>query len=114
MRTARNAITSTFAAWDSMRVLACVLVALIVLIQYPLWISKKGSWFRVWDLDRQVTVVKEQTRKLQARNDTLEAEVRDLKIGFEAIEERARLELGMVRADETFFQFPVRTQPHKP
>ena len=86
-----------------MKVLALVLAALIVLIQYPLW-AGKGSWFRVWEIDQQIRAQREANRQLQARNSGLEAEVRDLKVGLDSIEERARSELGMVRQDEIFFQ----------
>jgi cell division protein FtsB len=86
-----------------MRVLTLTLAALIVLIQYPLWMGK-GSWFRVWEVDQQIRAQRETNRKLQARNAALEAEVRDLKVGLDAIEERARAELGMIRQDEIFFQ----------
>src|SRR5512134_1449683 len=86
-----------------MRALTLVLVALIVLIQYPLWLGK-GSWFRVWEVDQQIRAQREANRVLQARNAALEAEVRDLKVGLDAIEERARSELGMIRQDEIFFQ----------
>ena len=86
-----------------MRALTLALAALIVLIQYPLWLGK-GSWFRVWEVDQQIRAQRETNRQLQARNTALEAEVRDLKVGLEAIEERARNELGMIRQDEIFFQ----------
>ena len=86
-----------------MRVLTLTLVALIVLIQYPLWLGK-GSWLRVWEVDQQIRSQREANRQLQARNNALEAEVRDLKVGVEAVEERARSELGMIRQDEIFFQ----------
>lgn len=86
-----------------MRYLAAALAFIIVILQYPLWLGK-GGWLRVWDLDRQVTVQKDQNEKLKRRNAALDAEVRDLKQGFEAVEERARYELGMVRPDEIFFQ----------
>ena len=86
-----------------MRYLAAALAFIIVILQYPLWLGK-GGWLRVWDLDRQVAVQKEQNEKLKRRNAALDAEVRDLKQGFEAVEERARYELGMVRPDEIFFQ----------
>jgi len=84
-------------------VLTLTLAALIVLIQYPLWLGK-GSWFRVWEVDQQIRSQREANRQLQTRNNALEAEVRDLKVGVEAIEERARSELGMIRQDEIFFQ----------
>jgi cell division protein FtsB len=84
-------------------VLTLTLAALIVLIQYPLWLGK-GSWLRVWEVDQQISAQHDTNRRLQARNNALEAEVRDLKVGQEAIEERARSELGMIRQDEIFFQ----------
>ncbi len=87
-----------------MRPLAIILASLIVLIQFPLWIGK-GGWLRVWEADRQLSVQKARNVQLQARNSALEADVRDLKQGQEAIEERARYELGMVKPDEVFFQF---------
>jgi len=83
--------------------LAGVLVALIVALQYPLWVGK-GGWMRVWELERTLEQQRETNARLKARNDSLDADVRDLKEGNEAIEERARLELGMVKRDETFYQ----------
>jgi cell division protein FtsB len=90
-----------------MRVLAGVLVALIVAIQYPLWLGK-GGWLRVWDVDRQLAAQGAKNERLELRNGALAADVRDLKQGTDAIEERARYELGMVRGDEVFFQLPAR------
>jgi len=87
-----------------MRALAIILGALIVLIQYPLWLGK-GGWLRAWDVDRQVSAEKAKNVQLESRNAHLAAEVRDLKTGTEAIEERAREELGLVRPDETFYQY---------
>ena len=86
-----------------MRALALTLATLIALIQYPLWLGK-GSWLRVWEVDRQLHAQGTTNQKLQSRNAVLDAEVRDLKQGVEAVEERARSELGMVRQDEIFFQ----------
>jgi cell division protein FtsB len=86
-----------------MRALALVLGILVLLIQYPLWLGK-GGWVRVWDVDRQLAAQRAKNEMLQARNDALAAEVRDLKQGYEAIEERARFDLGMVRKDEVFLQ----------
>jgi cell division protein FtsB len=85
------------------RVLTLIFVILIASLQYPLWLGK-GSWLRVWDLNRQITEQKDRNKVLKARNDTLDAEVRDLKQGYAAIEERARSELGMVKSDEVFYQ----------
>jgi cell division protein FtsB len=86
-----------------MRLLAVLFAALIVLIQYPLWFGK-GGWFRVWDIERQLADQKAKNETLQARNDALDGEVLDLKQGFDAVEERARFELGLIRQDEVFFQ----------
>jgi len=85
------------------RALTLVFAGLLVLIQYPLWFGK-GGWVRVWDLDRQVVAQKKTNDELKRRNSGLEAEVKDLKNGLEAIEERARFELGMVKDNEVFFQ----------
>jgi cell division protein FtsB len=87
----------------TLRLLAFALAALIALIQYPLWLGK-GSWLRVWEVDQQIRSQRDVNAKLRARNAALDAEVRDLKQGFEAIEERARSELGMIKQDEIFFQ----------
>jgi cell division protein FtsB len=86
-----------------MKLLAAILGALIVLIQYPLWLGK-GGWLRAWEMDRHLEAQRAGNRQLEARNAALGAEVRDLKQGIEAIEERARYELGMIREDEVFFQ----------
>jgi len=86
-----------------------VLVVLIALLQYPLWLGK-GGWLRVWDYDRQLQAQREVNQKLEQRNAGLDAEVRDLKSGFEAIEERARFDLGMIKEGEIFVQVPQKTQ----
>ena len=84
-----------------------VLVALIVFLQYPLWLGK-GGWYRVWEMDQQLRGQRAENQKLEQRNAGLEAEVRDLKSGYEAIEERARFELGLVKDGELFVQIPQR------
>ena len=86
-----------------MKILTFTLAAFILLLQYPLWLGK-GGWLRVWSLDQQVQEQKEANAGLRQRNGALDAEVRDLKQGFEAIEERARYELGLIKQDEIFFQ----------
>ena len=90
-----------------MRWLTVGLLAAIGLLQYPLWVGK-GGWLKVWEYDRQLQAQKEVTKKLEIRNAGLDAEVRDLKQGYDASEERARFELGMVRQDETFMQIPEK------
>ncbi|QLG87480.1 cell division protein FtsB [Chitinibacter bivalviorum] len=86
-----------------MRILALVFAVLIIALQWPLWIGK-GSWMRVWQLDTQLAQRQSENAKLKERNTALEAEVNDLKNGTDAIEERARNELGMIRSEEVFFQ----------
>lgn len=85
-----------------MKVLTLILILLVILLQYPLWLGK-GSWLKVWEIDQQVTRQHEINQKLQMRNAALDAEVRDLKQGHEAIEERARSELGMIKQNEIYF-----------
>ncbi len=84
-----------------------VLAVLIALLQYPLWLGK-GGWLRVWEHDRNLQAQKEFNQKLEQRNAGLDAEVRDLKAGYEAIEERARYELGMIRDGEVFVLVPQK------
>ena len=86
-----------------MRWIPLILVSLILLLQYPLWMGK-GGWFKVWELNQQVEKQKQLNQQAQARNAVMDAEVRDLKQGSDAIEERARSELGMIKRDEFFFQ----------
>jgi cell division protein FtsB len=99
-----------------MKWLTLVLVALVSLIQFPLWLGK-GGWLRVQEVDQQIVTQRETNARLKVRNAALDAEVRDLKQGLEAIEERARSELGMVRQDEIFFHvleataLPPKKQP---
>ncbi|GHD60511.1 cell division protein FtsB [Jeongeupia chitinilytica] len=93
-----------------MRLLAIVLALLIALLQWPLWVGK-GSWLRVWQLDNELVAKRAQNERLKERNAALDAEVADLKSGTDAIEERARNELGMIRQDEVFFQVLDRRKP---
>jgi cell division protein FtsB len=84
-----------------------VLVVLLIALQYPLWFGK-GGWLRVRDMERQLAAQREVNQSLEARNASQEAEVRDLKSGYEAIEERARYELGLVKEGELFVQTPQK------
>jgi cell division protein FtsB len=86
-----------------MRPVTYILLALLLLMQYPLWLGK-GSWLKVWDIGQQVEAQKQINEQTQKRNAALDAEVRDLKSGTDALEERARSELGMVKQGEVFFQ----------
>ena len=86
-----------------MRLITLSLAALLLLIQYPLWLGK-GGWLRVWDLDNQVVAAQKKNDELKARNAKLNSEVRDLREGTGAVEERARYELGMIKDGEVFIQ----------
>lgn len=99
-----------------MKALTLIFVILIALLQYPLWLGK-GSWLRVWNVNQQIEVQKDKNVAFKQRNETLNAEVRDLKLGNAAIEERARTELGMIKQDEVFYQVidqPLIIQPSTP
>jgi len=85
-----------------MRGLAWTLAGLILLLQFPLWFGK-GSWLRVWELEREIAAQRTANQALEARNVQLAAEARDLHSGYDALDERARFELGMVRGNEVFF-----------
>jgi cell division protein FtsB len=86
-----------------MRLLAFVMATLLLAIQWPLWFGK-GGWLRAWELERQLVAQRGVNGALSARNAELAAEVASLREGGEAIEERARHELNMVRDGEVFFQ----------
>jgi cell division protein FtsB len=92
-----------------MRLITLALAALLLLIQFPLWLGK-GGWLRVSDMEAQVAVANKKNMELKARNAKLESEVRDLKDGTGAVEERARYELGMVKQNEIFVQIVRKGQ----
>ena len=97
-----------------MRWLAILFVVLILALQYPMWFGK-GGWLQVHETDRQLGGQREANTRLKLRNEALDADVRDLKTGSEAIEERARSELGMIKPDEVFFQVqPLGVPPKAP
>ena len=85
-------------------VLACSV--LLLALQYPLWLGH-GSLHRAHVLEQQVAEQRARNEQQRAHNQALEAEVRDLSTGTDAIEERARADLGMVREGETWFRYPV-------
>ena len=97
----------------SVKALTLIFVILIALLQYPLWLGK-GSWLRVWNVNQLINGQKEKNVASKQRNETLDAEVRDLKQGNAAIEERARSELGMIKEDEVFYQVIDQPLPMQP
>lgn len=86
-----------------MRILLVVLLVLFALLQYKLWLGE-GGFTDVRRLEQRVAEQTQENEFLQQRNRELEAEVEDLRQGYEAIEERARSELGMIREEEEFYQ----------
>ncbi len=93
-----------------MRIIVYGMLALLVIIQYPLWLGK-GGWLRVYELDRQVNKQMDKNDALAARNTKLSGEVKDLKDGTKAIEERARAEHGMSKDNEIFVQVVPSKKP---
>lgn len=89
-----------------MKFVAPVLVALILILQVRLWYGE-GSYIQVKALEKEVSTQKDKVDKLKDRNQTLEAEVQDLKHRLSAIEERARTDLGMIRQGESFYQYSI-------
>ncbi|WDE06389.1 cell division protein FtsB [Thalassomonas viridans] len=86
-----------------MRVITVVLLAFLLLLQYRLWFGK-NSVPDYLALEEEVVRQKLDNEKLKQRNKLLYADTDDLKSGVEAIEERARNELGMIKTGETFFR----------
>ncbi len=85
------------------RLLIFILLLMLVLLQYQLWFSS-GGLPEVWELEKTREHQRQENSDLARRNQSLAAEVRDLKEGSEAVEERARSEMGMIKQGETFIQ----------
>ena len=95
-----------------MRIIAVILGLLFLVLQYDLWIGE-GSLRTVWRLQEDITIQKKENKKIAQRNDSLLAEVNDLRKGDAAIEERARNELGMIKKGETYIQVVTEKPPHE-
>ncbi len=98
-----------------MRLLYLALMVACVAIQYPLWWGEEG-WARVTVLKQQLEAQEEKNKALLARNAAMDAEVHDLKTGTDALEDRARIEMRMIKKDETYVQIltPNEPQPEVP
>lgn len=96
-----------------MRLITLALAVLLLLIQYPLWLGK-GGWFRVRELEGQLAAAQDKIAGLKSRNAKLDSEVRDLKDGTGAVEERARYELSMIKQNEIYVQILGKDQPAPP
>jgi len=86
-----------------MKRVAALLFVLLLMLQYRLW-AGQGGLPTLWHNESLVAAQSDQNAALEERNKSLEGEVRDLKHGLAAVEERARTELGMIKKGETFFQ----------
>ena len=86
-----------------MKIIALVLLILFIWLQYKIWLQD-GGLPEVIQLQKEVVQVKTEVEKLQERNASLDAEVKDLKKGLDAIEERARSEMGMIKQGEVYYQ----------
>jgi cell division protein FtsB len=87
-----------------MKILIIILIALVAHFQYRLWNPENGSFVQIKAYEQQLTELKEEVERKKQRNEALYAEVEDLRQGQEALEERARDEMGMIGENETFFQ----------
>lgn len=86
-----------------MKWLAAALAVAVILLQYRVWFSEDGVR-GVSRLQQAVATQRSENEQLAERNHQLAAEVRDLKTGMDALEERARSDLGMIARNETFYQ----------
>lgn len=86
-----------------MKIIALVLLFLLLWLQYKIWLQD-GGIPEVIQLQQEVEQVKTEVQRLQDRNLSLDAEVKDLKKGLDAIEERARSEMGMIKQGEVYYQ----------
>ena len=86
-----------------MKIIVVVLLILFIWLQYKIWLQD-GGLPEVIQLQEEIEQVKTEVEKLQERNSSLDAEVKDLKKGLDAIEERARSEMGMIKEGEVYYQ----------
>ena len=86
-----------------MRVLIAILLVILLLLQFKLWFGE-GGFTEVGRLEERVAAQIEKNEVLQQRNNELQAEVEDLRERLDAVEERARNELGLIKEDEEFYQ----------
>jgi len=86
-----------------MRIVASVLFVLLIVLQLQLWFGSHGV-FQLWSLENTIDQTKEDNDALLLRNEQLHAEVVELKKGEEALEERARSQLGFIKDGEVFYR----------
>ena len=93
-----------------MRIIVYSMLLLFIGIQYPLWLGK-GGWLRVYEMEGQLNAQQEKNQLLTLRNAKLSGDVKDLKEGTRAIEERARSEHGMLKEGEYYVQILPAEKP---
>lgn len=86
-----------------MKKIIVILIVLLLLLQYKIWLGD-GGIPEILELQGEIEVTQTEVNRLKERNKALEAEVSDLKVGLDAIEERARSEMGMIGKDEVYYQ----------
>ena len=86
-----------------MKIIALVLLVLLIWLQYKIWLQD-GGIPEIVQLQQEVEQVSIEVKQLKERNLSLDAEVKDLKKGLDAIEERARSEMGMIKEGEVYYQ----------
>jgi len=98
-----------------MRSLLAILIVILILLQLKMWFGE-GGFRDVQRLEQRVAEQALENEALAQRNRQLQADVEDLRQGLEAVEERARSELGMIKEDEEFYQVVPgrREQPDEP
>ncbi len=97
-----------------MRLIIYSMLGLLIVIQYPLWFGQ-GGWLKAYELERQLDAQIQKNKALEIRNNKLAGDVKDLKEGTRAIEERARSEHGMLKEGEYFVQIvPKDGAPQSP
>ena len=93
-----------------MKIVATILFILLLLLQAKLWFGSHGV-FQLWSLQDNIDEIKQDNDDLSQRNDQLHAEVIELKEGKEALEERARSQLGFIKDGEVFYRVVPEREP---
>lgn len=88
---------------NGMRIFSLVLLLILGWLQFEFWLGKNG-WFDFQSVSAETQTQHQVNQNLQARNDEMFAEIDDLRQGLDAIEERARNELGLIKEGETFYR----------
>ncbi len=96
-----------------MKIVIGLLLVVLLYLQYSVWLGNHGV-IKLWQLQKTIASQEVENKGLRERNRILHAEVVDLKQGTDALEERARSELGMIKKGETFYQVIDQNSPPEP